>query len=58
MVEKGKLFKYDIDVDEVMKVVISGVDNIVIDEEINRWLLWKIDLNFMLVGLIMGIGLR
>jgi ACS family allantoate permease-like MFS transporter len=57
-VEKGKLFKHDIDADEAMKAVTSGADNIVIDEETNRRLLRKIDLNLMPVGLIMGTGLR
>lgn len=47
VIEKGKLFNHEIDADEAMKAINSGADNIVIDEETNKRLLRKIDLNLM-----------
>ncbi|KAL2208450.1 MFS general substrate transporter [Sarocladium strictum] len=47
VIEKGKLFKHDIDADEGMKAMAGSSENIVIDEETNRRLLRKIDWNLM-----------
>lgn len=46
-IEKGKLFKHDIDADEALKAVTGADGNIHIDEETNKRLLRKIDLNLM-----------
>lgn len=51
-IEKGKVpFNHDIDADEAMKAIGSAGDTIIIDEETNRRLLRKIDLNLMPVRL-------
>lgn len=47
VIEKGKLFKHDIDADEGMKAMAGSSENIIIDEETNRRLLRKIDWNLM-----------
>lgn len=53
-IEKGKLFKHDIDADEALKAVTGADGNIHIDEETNRRLLRKIDLNLMPVRVVCG----